>query len=135
VCPCVCVCDYGHTCTGAQAAIDGDAAKIHILALHAGSIRVAMALDEGVCAAGLTAAGAADALQLQALDPSSRLKQGRFTSCASAAHVRCAACLMTATERQRDRDRERESDRANKREKAQQRERASVRERLDVLRA
>ena len=72
------------------AAVDGDASKIRVLSLEAGSIRVHMALDDGVCGDGIRPIDVASDLQQQAVDPSSRLKQGRVTKAAAAAKLRVA---------------------------------------------
>jgi len=69
------------------AAAGGDASKVRVLGLQAGSVRVEMALDEGVCGAGVRAVDVATALQEQAADPTSRLRQGRLTRATTAAKV------------------------------------------------
>jgi hypothetical protein len=68
-------------------AVDGDPDKVRVLSLEAGSIRVLMALDEGVCNSGVRALDVANDLQKQVDDPDSRLKQGRFTKASIAAKV------------------------------------------------
>ena len=69
------------------AAVGGDVSKVRVLALQPGSIRVHIALDEGVCGEGMSALQVADDIKAQATDANSRLKQGRFTSTAIDANV------------------------------------------------
>jgi hypothetical protein len=69
------------------AAVGGDVSKVRVLGLQPGSIRVHLALDEGVCGEGVAAVDVANDIKAQAHDAGSQLKQGRFTSSATAATV------------------------------------------------
>ena len=78
-------------------AVDGDPDKVRVLSLEAGSIRVLMALDEGMCASCVRAIDVANDLQKQVDDPDSRLKQGRFTNASIAAEVSIVKGMPTTS--------------------------------------
>jgi hypothetical protein len=68
-------------------AVGGDPSKVRIISLVAGSIRVLMALDEGICGDGRGALDVANDLQQQAADPNSPLKSGGITGATIGANV------------------------------------------------
>ena len=78
-------------------AVEGNPNKVRVISLEAGSIRVLMALDEGVCDGGVRALDVANDLQKQVDDPDSRLKQGRFTRASTAASVSVVKMPMTTS--------------------------------------
>ena len=81
-------------------AVGGDPSKVRIISLVAGSIRVLMALDEGICGDRRGALDVANDLQQQAADPNSPLKSGGITGATMGANVMiekvCKAEIITS---------------------------------------
>lgn len=77
-------------------AVGGDPSKVRFISLVAGSIRVLMALDEGICGDGRGALDVANDLQQQAADPNSPLKSGGITGATIGANVMIAKVPLTA---------------------------------------
>ena len=76
--------------------VGGDPSKVRIISLVAGSIRVLMTLDEGICGDGRGALDVANDLQQQAADPNSPLKSGGITGATMGANVMIAKVPLTS---------------------------------------
>jgi chromosome segregation ATPase len=68
-------------------AVGGDVTKVRVLSLQPGSIKVSLALDEGVCGDAFTPLAVANKLKRQAKDQKSLLKKGRYTRTATGVTV------------------------------------------------
>ncbi len=77
-------------------AVGGDPSKVRIISLVAGSIRVLMALDEGICGDGRGALDVANDLQQQAADLNSPLMSGGITGANIGANVMIAQVPLTS---------------------------------------